>query len=359
MPHSKKKKKNNNKKMSALQGLQTRSLLSRRAYVAVQYYCKGPSDSVNDASVESASQSDQKDDKKEKAKKKLANLLLSLATTDPLPAEPTKKLNLATPSKAKVEDALKVMKEKKKEELKKEPASPVYEDQLSVATRDVAESLGGDVAATESELLSTLRMHMEDDNTSQTPNLSELFVGLKVDRSQPKESSRLGERQMRVRRPRSMDDQRMEMPDQDFRIPHQPKVSLKDYKPKDLFSSEPLGIFPKGYVTKEKIKSFTPTWDELALREMALTVTHPPENAFEEQIQWTKQGKLWKFPIDNEIGLEEEKKIGFHEHVFLERHLSDWCPKRGPVRHFMELVCTGLSKNPYLTVERKKAHIQS
>ena len=54
----------------------------------------------------------------------------------------------------------------------------------------------------------------------------------------------------------------------------------------------------------------------------------------------------------------EEKKVGFHEHVFLEHHLVGWCPKQGPVRHFMELVCTGLSKNPYLTVERKKRHIE-
>merc|ERR1711962_242456 len=127
-----------NIKMSAIQSLPTRSFLSKRALVAVQYYCKGPPDNVNDASVESAPENNQKDDKKANAKKKLANLLLSLATTDPLPAEPTKKLNLATPSKAKVEDALKVMKEKKKEELKQDPASPSYENELSVATRDVA-----------------------------------------------------------------------------------------------------------------------------------------------------------------------------------------------------------------------------
>ena len=27
-----------------------------------------------------------------------------------------------------------------------------------------------------------------------------------------------------------------------------------------------------------------------------------PRNAFEEQIEWTKQGKMWTFPIDNEAG---------------------------------------------------------
>lgn len=30
---------------------------------------------------------------------------------------------------------------------------------------------------------------------------------------------------------------------------------------------------------------------------------YPPQNAFEEQIQWTKEGKLWTFPIDNEAGI--------------------------------------------------------
>lgn len=47
----------------------------------------------------------------------------------------------------------------------------------------------------------------------------------------------------------------------------------------------------------------------------------------------------------------------FTEHIFLEKHLEPWCPARGPLRHFMELVCVGLSKNPWLTVEAKKEHI--
>lgn len=28
-------------------------------------------------------------------------------------------------------------------------------------------------------------------------------------------------------------------------------------------------------------------------------------------------------------------------------------PSSGPIRHFMELVCTGLSKNPYMSVDKK------
>ncbi|KAK2585269.1 hypothetical protein KPH14_009964 [Odynerus spinipes] len=99
------------------------------------------------------------------------------------------------------------------------------------------------------------------------------------------------------------------------------------------------------------------TWKLLEQRQLALLSNHAPENIFQEMIQWTESGKLWTFPIDNEYGMEEEHNIHFSEHVFLERHLKDWCPKRGPVRHFMELVCIGLSKNPYMTVDEKIGHI--
>nr|CAG4651765.1 EOG090X04UC [Triops cancriformis] len=117
-----------------------------------------------------------------------------------------------------------------------------------------------------------------------------------------------------------------------------------------------LGINTTTTVTTSQV-SFTPTFDALAKRELQLMTTHPPRNGFEEMIQWTEQEKVWRFPINNEQGLEEEAKVGFHEHVFLEHHLQGWCPRRGPIRHFMELVCTGLSKNPYITVEQKKEHI--
>jgi len=56
-------------------------------------------------------------------------------------------------------------------------------------------------------------------------------------------------------------------------------------------------------------------------------------------------------------GLDDEAKVGFHEHVFLETLIDDRFPATGPVRHFMELVAVGLSKSPYLTVTEKHAHI--
>lgn len=57
-------------------------------------------------------------------------------------------------------------------------------------------------------------------------------------------------------------------------------------------------------------------------------------------------------------GCDEEAKVPFEQHVFLEEILDTWCPTEGPVRSYMELVCVGLTKNPYMTVAQKHAHIE-
>jgi len=44
------------------------------------------------------------------------------------------------------------------------------------------------------------------------------------------------------------------------------------------------------------------TWAALEQRELKQAITSPPSNYFEKMILWTDQGKLWKFPIDNEQG---------------------------------------------------------
>lgn len=127
----------------------------------------------------------------------------------------------------------------------------------------------------------------------------------------------------------------------------------------DLFAGEPLNIFnvdslPPATAQKDSLT----LWPELQERELKMAVTQPPKNHFEKMIQWTDQGKLWRFPINNEQGWEEDAKtVSFSEHVFLETHLEGWCPTSGPIRHFMELVCVGLSKNHYWTVTEKQAHI--
>lgn len=109
----------------------------------------------------------------------------------------------------------------------------------------------------------------------------------------------------------------------------------------------PLNIFIKHQPDKPNTTQLQ-FWDKLEEAELKLMVLSSPKNYFEEMILWTKQGKLWHFPIDNDQGLNEEAEVNFTEHVFLEDHLEPWCPKEGPIRHFMELVLTGLSKNPHL-----------
>ena len=58
--------------------------------------------------------------------------------------------------------------------------------------------------------------------------------------------------------------------------------------------------------------------------------------------------------------MDEEAKVPFYEHVFLEDKLNegDWCPKTGPIRNFMTSVCVALSRNAYLTVTEKHEHIE-
>ncbi|VDK74054.1 unnamed protein product [Litomosoides sigmodontis] len=83
-----------------------------------------------------------------------------------------------------------------------------------------------------------------------------------------------------------------------------------------------------------------------------------PTNAFEEMIELTEQGKMWPYPIDNEYQIGEEENVSFYEHIFLDKYLAQHnLPEVGPVAQFMELVCIGLSKNPYMSIKKKHAHL--
>ncbi|KAL6464079.1 hypothetical protein MHYP_G00284700 [Metynnis hypsauchen] len=128
---------------------------------------------------------------------------------------------------------------------------------------------------------------------------------------------------------------------------------------KNPFLTKRLSIFPVGAEQEPDTDlAAGPTlWDADLAGQIVQVVNQRPRNGFEEMIQWTREGKLWQYPINNEAGMEEETSVQFHEHVFLERHLEDGFPQQGPVRHFMELVVTGLGKNPHLSVKQKLEHI--
>ncbi|XP_020778782.1 28S ribosomal protein S31, mitochondrial [Boleophthalmus pectinirostris] len=127
-------------------------------------------------------------------------------------------------------------------------------------------------------------------------------------------------------------------------------------KRRNLFTVKRLNIFSPEVTALPTDERMT-LWDMDYADKLSTVTNHMPRNGFEEMIQWTQQGKMWQYPIDNDIGLEEEASVPFHEHIFLEKHLEEGFPRQGPVRHFMELVITGLSRNPHLTVQQKKEHI--
>ena len=120
-------------------------------------------------------------------------------------------------------------------------------------------------------------------------------------------------------------------------------------------TKERLDIFDAADTTE--ITTTPSLFDVIQKEELEKFSRLPPSNAFEEQVEWKKKGIVWDFPVNNEFGMEHEQNVGFHEHVFLEHLLVDGFPSKGPIRHFMELVCVGLSKNPYLTVQQKHDHI--
>ena len=72
-------------------------------------------------------------------------------------------------------------------------------------------------------------------------------------------------------------------------------------KPLHIFGKEALNIFdPEKHSLSDS--GLLKTWKQLRIDELKALVTLPPTNAFEEMIRWTEQGKLWKYPIDNEAG---------------------------------------------------------
>lgn len=229
-------------------------------------------------------------------------------------------------------------------------------EKLATAAANVALEIGGDTKKTESELLNLLRIYNDevDDLSEKKPKssvqLGDLLLGMKIDRTQSKaDSSNLNiDRAQRVKKLLSKNF------DGEQKVIKYKNV-MNNYKPINLFDSNPLGIFTN--LDSEKKYPTLSTWDKLYEKSLQLAVTHPPSNIYEQMIIWTEQGKLWKFPINNEQGLEDENNVFFAEHVFLEPLIDEWCPMKGPIRHFMELVCIGLSKNPFLSVEEKKDHI--
>ncbi|XP_058459385.1 small ribosomal subunit protein mS31 [Malaya genurostris] len=292
---------------------------------------------------------DKKADKKSSASLNRLNDLLSMMSTNS-EVQLIKPVQIAKPqSQRKEKDR------QSKKKLAKQEDSVSDDDKsadLAKATRKVAISLAGDVNQTEAELLAKL---LEGTKTG-GDSLSDIITGMQVDKGDTKQSeviklTKSSTVRQSIERKATKDlygkpRERKRPTEMVQRI----GVSVK------LFEEEPLNIFNDPTALKD-CPDILKMWNKLQDRELRLAVTHPPANHFQKLARFTEQGKLWKFPIDNEQGLETEAKVYFTDHIFLEDHLEGWCPERGPIRHFMELVCVGLSKNYFISAQEKKEHI--
>ncbi|CAK1602379.1 unnamed protein product [Parnassius mnemosyne] len=309
---------------------------------------KPPESEGNSINLQTKDQEEQKKNAKDTQTEKIQALLKSMMTAP--------KIN-ESEYRQKFATAPEIPRKRKQKTDGIEETTQNIEQNLTKAAEEVAQAMGGDVKQTEAELLSRVLGKINQTST----NLSDLLIGMKVDRSKDADDvinketrgqqvKRLVEKsQSEAPKPRYIQRKQKAATDR------QPvKKSLPASAVVNVFSGEPLGIFkPKevNYGTKLEM------WETLNQRELNLATLQPPANYFQKMILWTEQGKVWKFPINNEQGLEEEKNVHFSEHIFLDTHLEGWCPTRGPIRHFMELVCVGLSKNPFYTVQEKKDHI--
>lgn len=276
---------------------------------------------------------------------RLNRLLASMSTDDNVKLAKSVKVTKAGGRKQQ-----RAAEEKAKNDAEKKPKNIVE------AAQDVGNLLGDTTKQTESELLSKLLGNIEGTATDQSEhNLGDLIVGMKIDRTKQTMGTQTRGEFVRkaISSRQDRDRQQQYRPRTEQRRPVQPHPPTGSV---DLFGSEPIGIFKNKEALKEQ-PDILKTWNRLSERELKLAITHPPSNYFEKTILWTEQGKLWQFPINNEQGMEEEAKVDFTEHIFLEQHLESWCPTKGPIRHFMELVCVGLSKNHYITAQDKKDHI--
>lgn len=94
------------------------------------------------------------------------------------------------------------------------------------------------------------------------------------------------------------------------------------------------------------------TWERISKYNTEHSCIQIPWNGFQELIMLTEQGRLWKFPIDNEIGMEE-KDVPFEDHVFLDEYLKDF-PDNEYIQTFMGFVVSGLANNHWMTANRKR-----
>ncbi|KAK2492875.1 hypothetical protein MC885_005039 [Smutsia gigantea] len=236
-----------------------------------------------------------------------------------------------------------------------EALSPV----LVATASAVADSLPFDKKTTKSELLRQLRLHeasakMQRGRERPVVSFSNIISDMKVAKSA---SARISTRPVHQIQ---LDEEA------DERVGQKGTGGLGKSLRRNILKGKRLNIFQLQAVTEEAPETGLSEQRHFLCvetfrlsgfaKQLAAVNEQPFQNGFEEMIQWTKEGKLWEFPVNNEAGFDDNGSE-FHEHIFLDKYLEDF-PKQGPIRHFMELVTCGLSKNPYLSVKQKIEHIE-
>lgn len=139
------------------------------------------------------------------------------------------------------------------------------------------------------------------------------------------------------------------------------KVANQNEFPKEISRLGTSDLFSyatdKKYDAKDLKNNDLQVWAKLLRYDTANSYMRVPLNGFEEAIMLTEQGRLWKYPIDNECGMEQEQQVPFEEHVFLDKYLEEF-PKNENIQAFMGFVIAGLAKNPWMTVDRKRKAIE-
>ncbi|XP_036117428.1 28S ribosomal protein S31, mitochondrial-like [Molossus molossus] len=307
-------------------------------------YCKKDGESI--PTHEISKQTESQDSIKENSKRDLLNIIkdmkVELSTVNVKTTKPPNRSLKSSEStigrlQKATDDALK----------KSESLSP----ELVAATSAVADSLPFDKQTTKSELLRQLQQHeaasrVQKEGERPKISFSNIISDLKVAKSATARVSTRPVHQIQF------DEE------SDNYVGQEKTADLRKSFSKNVFKGKRLHIFDPKAATDEAPETETAPslWDVEFAKQLAAVNELSCQNGFEEMIQWTKEGKLWEFPINNEIGFDDDGSE-FQEHIFLDKYLEDF-PKQGPIRHFMELVTCGLSKNPYLSVKQKVEHIE-
>nr|5AJ3_h Chain h, MITORIBOSOMAL PROTEIN MS31, MRPS31 [Sus scrofa] len=305
-------------------------------------------DEQSGPTCEISKETESKGSVKENSKKDLLNIIkgmkVELSTVNVQTTKPSNKRQLKNLETA-------IGRIKKAPEDAPQKRSESLSSELVAAVSAVADSLPFDRRMTKSELLRQLQKHEEDskaqkDGEKPKISFSNIISDMKVARSATARVSTRPVHQIQF------DEGTDDFADQEKTL------NLKKSFRKNIFKGRRLNIFEPQAVTEEapETEAVPSLWDIEFAKQLAAVTERPFQNGFEEMIQWTKEGKLWEFPINNEAGFDDDGSE-FHEHIFLDKYLQDF-PKQGPIRHFMELVTCGLSKNPYLSVKQKVEHIE-